>query len=428
MELAGVGRMPSDPVLAPIVGSTAPLGQLRRRLALAAGFGIGVASVAGVIHATFLLHGASPVPVAPPAAPVAAPAPAITIAPPIVISIERTIAPPAPLSSGAELGCPVLTRADVPIGRTVDPRTIMTDAPTTASVAAAAGAPQLAVVHDGTVWVSDDDGRSFDRAFEGHPVTQVVIDRDGTIYALAASELGVRAPDGRTRWRPLASCATDDRCERSIGLIGPPERSQIVSIVDEHIATSRNQGRSWTPVVDPAFAWSTHGGKTFSWRGDLYSMAHYVDMCGVDDLSTFRLDAGRRVAHDVFHNYYTQDEPVLTPSSDVDPVWTWREQCWSSEPDVLGRCTNKSAVRSALLAAAYLIPAEGARTLAVYGGGVIELCGAGARQIYRAFPFARIDAVDAVGRALVMQDMTLLRWSPVHGWRALRTFVDPTPP
>jgi hypothetical protein len=142
-------------------------------------------------------------------------------------------------------------------------------------------------------------------------------------------------------------------------------------------------------------------------------------MCGIDDLSVYRLDNAHRVAHDVFHNEYEAGEPVLETSSDVDSSWTWRERCRTDPVGALDRCTKRDTTRSQLLQAATLLPAEGARTLAVFEHGVIELCGTGARQIYRAFPFERIDAVDDAGRLLVVRKDTLLRWSPLHGWRQL---------
>ena len=73
-----------------------------------------------------------------------------------------------------------------------------------------------------------------------------------------------------------------------------------------------------------------------------------------------------------------------------------------------------------------LRPREGARALAVYGGALIELCTGGVRQVYREFPFERLDAVDASGRALVMNGGNLLRWSPQTGWRKLRAFEAPS--
>jgi hypothetical protein len=156
-------------------------------------------------------------------------------------------------------------------------------------------------------------------------------------------------------------------------------------------------------------------------------VSHYWDMCGVNDYPTYRLDGAHEVAHDTFHDYYIEDEPVLATSSDVESMWTWREQCRDGS-EKLGPCRNKSATRTALLIAATLRPAEGARTLAVYKGSAVELCARGVRQVYRTFPFERIDAVDVAGRALVMRELDLLRWSPLHGWRKLHTFEDPVPP
>ncbi|MBL0218013.1 MAG: hypothetical protein IPQ07_29550 [Myxococcales bacterium] len=408
--------------LAPIVAPCrSPVEVLRKRLALGTGFLIGVASVAALVHATVLLHP----PVPPPAPAATAPTPPITIPAPLVITIDRTIEAPSPPPPGAELGCPVITRADLPIGSPIDPQTIPLEGEHPGAVVAAAQAPQLAVLHGTSVWISDDDGRSFARAFEQHEVTQIAIDRDGIVYALAGDQLGVRPPVGKTHWRTLAACGEEARCERAIGVVG----TKLVTFADEQISTTEDQGRTWKRFADPAVAWADHGGSLFAWKGALFQVTHYRDMCGVDDLSTYRLAPNGTVAHDTFHNYYNPDEAVLRASSDVDPTWTWTERCWTDTPERLGRCATRSATRSALLAAATLLPVEGARTLAVYGGSMVELCPAGARQIYRAYPVDEVDAVDAVGRALVMKEATLVRWSPLHGWRKLHVHgggADPT--
>ncbi len=410
--------MPNDPELAPIVDPRGPrLSRVRKRLAIATGFGAGAATAVGLALA--LLHAP------PPPAPAAPPTIAISMPPPLVVTIERTIEAPRPAVQGDELGCVAPTTPDLPIGRAVDPADVSDIADKPARVFAAPSAPQLAVLHEGTVWVSDDEGRSFSRAFEGHAIDHIAIDRDGVIYAQAADEVAVRARGGRVSWRTLAFIACDPagRCDRRIGTNG----TELVGFIDDTVATSADQGKTWNIVADPEYAWSDHAGELFSWQGSLYQVSHYRDRCGVDDNYVFRLDGKHRVAHDIFHNYYAEAEAVLRPSSDVTSTWSWKEKCWK-EPENLGRCGKTSAAHSELLRASTLLPVEGGRTLSVYGGAVIELCPRGARQIYRVFPFPVIDAVDPAGRILVMKGMTLLRWSPVHGWRMLKTFVAPVGP
>ena len=415
--------MPNDPELVPIVDPRAPrLSRLRRRLALATGFVFGAATVVGVVHALVLLHAAPPPPTAPPI-PVAAPA----MPPPLVVTIEKTIEAPRQAVLDDDLGCVAPTTPDLPIGTAVEPaevaETDLGDKPI--RVMAASNAPQLAVLHDGTVWVSDDEGRSFSRAFEGHVVDHIAIDRNGVIYAQDSDKVGVRALGGRVSWRSLefVTCDPAARCERRIGTRG----TELVGFIDDTVATSNDQGKTWKVIPDPDYAWSDHRGELFNWQGSLYQVSHYTDMCGIDDNYVYRLDAKHRVTHAVFHNEYMEDEPVLRASSDVSPTWTWTVKC-RKESQRLGRCPTKTVFNSDLLRASTLLPVEGGRTLATYGGGVIELCPEGARQIYRVFPFPSIDAVDPAGRILVMRGMTLLRWSPVHGWRKLKTFVAPVRP
>ena len=412
--------MPNDPELVPIVDPRAPrLRRLRERLAIGTGVTFGAATVAGLVHALVLLHAAPPPPAPPPPAPIAMP-------PPLVITIEKTIEAPRPAVLDDDLGCVAPTTQDLPIGTPVDPADVSdggSDKP--ARALAASNAPQIAVLRDGAVWVSDDEGRSFSHAFEGHVIDHIAIDRNGVIYAQESDKVGVRALGGRVSWRSLAfvTCDAEARCDRRIGMNG----TELVGFIDDAVATSADQGKTWQQIPDPEYAWSSHTGELFSWRGSLYQVSHYYDQCGVDENYVFRLDATHHVAHDIFHNYYMEKEAVLRPSSDVTSTWTWKEKCWK-EADSLGRCPKKSGADSDMLRASTLLPVEGGRTLSVYGHAVVELCPEGVRQIYRVFPFDAIDAVDPAGRLLVMKGRTLLRWSPVHGWRKLKTFVAPVRP
>jgi hypothetical protein len=182
-RLARRAGMPNDPELAPIVDPHGPrLSRVRKRLAIATGFGAGAATTVGLALA--LLHAP------PPPAPAAPPTIAISMPPPLVVTIEKTIEAPRPAVPGDELGCVAPTTPDLPIGRAVDPADVSDVADKPARVIAAPSAPQLAVLHEGTVWVSDDEGRSFSRAFEGHAIDHIAIDRDGVIYAQAAGEVG----------------------------------------------------------------------------------------------------------------------------------------------------------------------------------------------------------------------------------------------
>jgi hypothetical protein len=377
-----------------------------------------------VIVGTLLVRGGPAPEVAPPPPP-PPPAVAITVPPPLVIHIEKTIeAPPAAIPPAtSDLGCPLVTANDEPIGARVDP-TADADSEVTAKVFTAARAPQIAVMNEQAVWVSDDDGRTWSRAFDDHEVTHVAVSANGVVFALASYELGVRSPGGRTRWRPIEHDQDYQGRHTNLAVIG----SEVIAIIGDQIHASRDQGRSWKHVKTDERAWDDTGTAMFTWRGAAYQIDHYHERCGVSEQHVYRLDAKHRVTGDVFHDYYMPDEPVLRASTDIDTQWAWKPRCWSSEtPDNTSACTARAASRYDLLTAATLKPAEGARTLAVYEHGLIELCERGARLVYRTFPFDRVDAVDAAGRALVMRGESLLRWSPLHGWRKLKTFASPRP-
>jgi len=110
---------------------------------------------------------------------------------------------------------------------------------------------------------------------------------------------------------------------------------------------------------------------------------------------------------------------LIEPADDAATTWAWRERCRATESAQLGTCRVRDPKRSAMLAAKTLLPVEGARVLSVFQGSLVELCPGGARQIYRAFPFDHLAAVDHAGRPLVVRSGLLLRWSAGDGWRRL---------
>lgn len=364
----------------------------------------------------------------PPPAPTPAAAPHITVTapPPIVIQLETVVqSPVTPATVADGIGCPVLPSIDEPIGRPINAGSIEHE-DAQATVRAAASAPVLAVQSGVGVWVSEDDGRTWSRSFENHAVEQIAVAPDGTVYALEDFALGVRTRGGKLAWRPIAGgCDESVRCVKSIGALG----SEVVAFVDDRILTSTDRGKTWSTATNKDVVWESRDhAEVYAFQGALYQVNHYRDMCGVDDYYTYRFDARHRVAHDIFHSYYTDnDEPVLEPSNDADAVWTWAEKCRVVE-DAAGRCKKRNPDRRRLMEAAMLSPREGARALSLYGRSLIELCSAGVRQVYREFPFDHLDAVDASGRALVVNGLDLLRWSPSSGWRKLKTFAEARPP
>ena len=364
-------------------------------------------------------------PPAPPPTPAAAPHITVTAPPPIVVNLETVVQSPiTPAVVADGIGCPALPYTDEPIGKPIAPSALERE-DSRGTVRTAAAAPVLAVKTGAGVWVSEDDGRSWSSAFDERPVQSIAVAPDGTVYAQEEASIGVRLRGGKTAWRLIkGACGEDDRCVVNIGALG----REVVAFIDDRIYTSSDLGTTWTKTTSKDFSWeSRDGADVYAFKGALYQVNHYQDMCGVDDYYTYRFDTQHRVAHDIFHNYYTgTDEPILEPSTDVETVWTWAEKCRVPD-DATGKCQKRQPARRALMEAAMLSPREGARALALYRNSLIELCSAGVRQVYREFPFDHLDAVDASGRALVMNGVDLLRWSPSVGWRKLKTFADAKP-
>ena len=405
-----------------IVDPRAPLAsRVRRRIAFATGLFIGGSTVAGLIISSWPAEQASP----------------LVVPTSIVVNIEAPLPPPPPTpiivpAPPEPIACPKLDRPDEPIGvAATDEVEQLTgeELGPQLEVVASAGTPHLAILSSGAVFASSDDGKTFRRAFEARTVDEIRIDRIGVLYARAEGALGIRTPAGAERWRDAAitPCSGDHGCGDRIVVTD----DRVLWFRDGGAWVSRNKGASWRAVSTRDQLWGGEASSTlFAWRGAIYQVHHYQDRCGVDEYPTWRLDlASQAITHTVFHTYYPGegDEPLakLQASSDVEPTWTWRERCWKGEASTQIRCTTRNRARSAMLVAKTLLPIEGARTLAVYDGSLVEICGDRARQIYRRFPFDQVSAVDSVGRPLVARNGSVLRWSPTHGWRRLYKISSP---
>ncbi|HEY5937559.1 MAG TPA: hypothetical protein VIU61_23090, partial [Kofleriaceae bacterium] len=275
----------------------------------------------------------------------------------------------------------------------------------------------LAMLTDGDVQLSTDDGATFRHVFRAYNVDRIALGSDDVLYAVAGRELGIRTPAGRESWREptISKCDPDMDCVNRIATVG----DELVWMSFEAVAKSRDRGRTWKTVSTTADAPWNAGTWLFPWRGSVYAIDHYVDRCGVDDSPVWRLSSAGKISHTIFHNYYQLGEPVLRASDSSATTWTWRERC--PDADYASKLTtcDRNDDRSAMLMAKTLLPVEGARTLSVFENSLVELCADGARQVYRRWPGQHLDAVDARGRPLVVIGYSLYRWSEHHGWRRL---------
>jgi hypothetical protein len=159
------------------------------------------------------------------------------------------------------------------------------------------------------------------------------------------------------------------------------------------------------------------------WNGAIYQVAYdYRHEGGA--WSLHRLDVAAPKAERVAHATFEENTPhgplvAMIPSNDTATEWTWEARCFIASEGVTRSCEMTDSPYWQMVAMRTLRPVEGARTLAVFGPNLVEVCDRGTRQIYRAFPFGAVTAVDAAGRPLVVFDNDVLRWSPRHGWRAL---------
>lgn len=404
------------------VDTRAPRVRMCKRILVGAGFGIaGLAAALGI----WSLVPMREVPVIVELQPIVV---SRETPPPVIptLVVEPKPAPPPPVSTG--LSCPVLDASPEPdIGVRVRIDDVAQDEsrPDNTQVVASRHGQTIAVLLDHEVRLSVDDGTTFRRVFRDHAVSRIALASDGTLYAVATTELGIRTPEGRETWRePKIAKCVEDRCVNRIATLD----DELVWMSIEGVATSRDRGRTWKTISTPDDSPWNAGEWLFSWRGAVYAIDHYVDRCGVDDSPVWRLSQSRKISHTIFHNYYQDGEPVLRASDDAATTWTWRERC----PDEgygpkLTACKERDHDRSAMLMAKTLLPVEGARTLSAYQNSLVELCADGARQIYRRWPVDQLDAVDTRGRPLVVIGRGLYRWSAQHGWRRLHRQKPATP-
>jgi hypothetical protein len=412
-----------EPRLEVQVDTQAPLlARIRRRLAFALGVLVGMTVVAGAIGIAARE--------APPAERIVVVTEVAAPAPPEPVPVVRPAAPVAD-----PLRCPVITGEDrrigtpiahVPLDDSGDDRM----RPGDLHVVAAATAPVIAYLdrRRNQVLVSDDDGRSFSRVFhdpdDHRDLEAIAMDATGVLYALSSPQLGVREPGKRERWYdgPFGDCTTINGCVDQLAIAG----DRVVWFHDATIATSTNHGRTWRialadSVWEPVY--NDAPSTLFSWRGAVYRVDHYWDRCGIDDYPTFRFD-GKTLDHHIFHLHYDGGDSALIASDDAATTWTWRRRCRDDDYAFTRACPAPQPRERAMLEAYTLLPAEGARSLAVFEGGLVELCPGGARLIHRHYPFRRVDAVDWVGRPLQVRGDELFRWSPVHGWRRLTARIE----
>ena len=408
---------PEDPAAEPrLERAVAPE---RRRTAWRQGAAVigGAAAIATVIaisHHPLAVH-------------VAAPPVIVAIVPPPPMPSPPPLPPPLPapqpgaLSPAPDpLGCPSLDASDSS-GIRLESEEVrnLGEAGAALRVVAARTSARLAILDPaGMARLSEAGGATFHFVFADHHIDDLAIDRAGVLYARSGIELGVRDLEGHERWREInqAMCPRE-ACIDRIATID----DRLAWLHDDQAFVSRDRGATFRRVTTDDAPWTPEAdGVLFAWRGALYQVQHYTDMCGVDDSPTWRLDPGSgAIAHTIFHNQYTANEPVLGTTDDAATTWAWRERCREDEAAPLGACTDRDPSRSAMLAAKTLVPVEGGRVLAVFQGSLIELCPQGARQIYRAFPFDHLAAVDHLGRPLVVRGGILLRWSAGGGWRRL---------
>ena len=235
------------------------------------------------------------------------------VPPPLVVTEVREVPTPPPPAPPDPLGCPELPESPPPLGRPVDLRGADARGDDV-RVLAASAAPVIAIRRaDGIVRVSDDDGATFARAFDQRTVDELAIDGDGRLYARSGAWLGTRDPaTHRDRWRQ-----TPFEAGRIAALPG-----RVVWIEGTVVHASRDRGATWRAIrADLPWA-DSDDGDLFTWRGALYLVQHYEDMCGVDDWPTWQL-AGGTVTHAIFHGGYGNDE-TLDAADDVGTTWTWR--------------------------------------------------------------------------------------------------------
>ena len=357
--------------------------------------------------------------------PVEVPAPRVLPLPVVVPTLADAALPP-------DLDCPTPPVGDAPIGRPVADADLVWDHGERAGkVVASARAPALAILRDGAIRISDDDGRHFRPVRLGTAVDDVALDARGRLYAAAGNHLAVRSPDGRIRWtKATGDCVADAGCPGSLVASG----DRVLWLHGSRTAVTADGARSWRRIADDDAAGFADAGRPgegvlLGWDGSAYATEHVVDMCGIDDYDVATLDlATGTYHHDVFH---AGDEggPALV-SRGAGPTWRYRVACDAYEtgdaPDPTRPCPRAVRTRRALraLEVARLRPVVGGRVLFV-DHGLAELCGDHARLVVHDFPFGHVDAVDAGGRPLIAFGGRLLRWSPRHGWRVL---LDDEPP
>lgn len=275
---------------------------------------------------------------------------------------------------------------------------------------------------DDAIYLSDDDGRRFERVLDGPGrVAGVAFDCHDRVYAWRLGlGLGVREAAGET-WRPLDpfDTATLEEADPDWGkrvvlavkgdtvAVGGPIKGRGDQGL---VAITRDHGVTWR-FVDLGY-YDRFGGLSVEPDGTVFAVADWSD-CMIDGSNALTIppapapDTLRELG---YHGASTVANglTVYTLGGDCDG-----ELCARGPKDTAWR---RVAGLPKEIEAIELVPGASGPHVAA-NGRLYRLDGRRATRLTRMT--APVDLIDAAGRALSLRDGLLHRWSPRHGTRRL---------
>jgi hypothetical protein len=343
---------------------------------------------------------------------------------------DETEVPTARLASDDAIGQPI-ERERVPV----------TGASQLRGVAAAAdGYGVIAAWTDRVVWVSRDDGRSFQQRLAApEPLTAVAVGPEGRVYAARhGGRVAVLSPAAHTRWLDIG-------CDEALAISAAPmpapddagARAPWLAVLGLHADSaegaapllwlSGDHGRTWRALVAPH-----HGDAANRLR---VSTDGVIDLVTEDSDTSVAADAGPRFRHYTGHvdgrpfalRAGSDDTPLFGPDHDGQ---TWQvERRGHATRLALARGAVPTSHRSAPRSLAGLavrnwdvrLAASRERTLAAADGNLVQLAPGRPRVLTHFMPDDASGgiAVDGLGRALATVGASVVRYSAPHGWRRL---------
>ncbi|HKE18190.1 MAG TPA: hypothetical protein VKB80_25105 [Kofleriaceae bacterium] len=288
----------------------------------------------------------------------------------------------------------------------------------------------IAAWTDRVLWVSRDDGRSFQQQLAApEPLGAVAIGPEGRVYAARrGGRIAMLSPAGHTRWLDIG-------CQDVLAIGAAPlpaadagAGAPWLAVLGLHADSadgaapllwlSADHGRSWRALIAPH-----HGDAANRVR---VSTDGVIDIVTEDSDTSVASDAGPRFRHYTGHvdgrpfelRASSDDAPLLGPAHDGQ---TWEVEHRGRQARLAPAVTSRAMAGLAVRNWDVRLAAGREHTFAAADGKLLQLAPGRPRVLTRSMPDDASGwmAIDGLDRAVITVGGSVVRHSTAHGWRRL---------